>query len=115
MARKIAIENILKRLQKINKQLRYQICLGKTDLDLFMKNHQDYHWKPYRKVEIKVIDPNNEVPKWDLVTKDGGANASEVNPFDFTKQPGKRGAVESPDSRLSKRSNIDDWQICEFV
>merc|ERR1711954_62321 len=40
MARKTGMEEILKRLQKINKQIRYQICLDKNDLDLCMKNHQ---------------------------------------------------------------------------
>ena len=38
-----------------------------------------------------------------------------VNPFDSEKQQGKRGAVESPEGHKSKRSNIDDWQVQEFV
>merc|ERR1712081_103427 len=45
MARKTGLENILKRFQGINKQIRYQICLGKNDLELFMKNHKEHHWK----------------------------------------------------------------------
>merc|ERR1711954_57630 len=114
MARKAGLEEILMRLQKINKQIRYQIQLGKNDLELFMKNHEDHTTKPSRKVEISVIDPNEEVPKWDL-TVSSSKNVSNVsNPFDITKNPGKRGAVESPEARVSKSSNIDDWQICEF-
>merc|ERR1712112_727454 len=115
MARKTGLEEILKRLQKINKQIRYQIRLGKTDLELFMKNHEDYNWKPFRKVDIPVIDPNGEVPKWDLSVSVARPGANTTNPFDITKNPGKRGAIEYPEPRVSKRANIDDWQICEFV
>merc|ERR1712081_72535 len=102
MSRKTAIEEILKRLQGINKQIRYQIRLGKDDIKVFMKNHVEYQYKPYRKVEIEVIDPNGHVPSWDL-TKNGSKNTSNlVNPFDITKQPGKRGPVESPERRAAK-------------
>merc|ERR1711954_427768 len=66
MARNTGLENILKRLQTIYKQIRYQIRLGKDNLELIMKNHVEHHWKPYRKVDIQVIDPNEEVSKWDL-------------------------------------------------
>merc|ERR1711954_50196 len=115
MARKTGLEEILKRLQKINKQIRYQIRLGKSDLEVFMKNHEDYTWKPFRKVDISMIDPNKEVPKWDLTVSSRKNNSNDINPFDITKNPGKRGAIESPETRASKRTNIDDWQICEFV
>merc|ERR1711954_200141 len=115
MARKTTIEEILKRLQSINKQIRYQIRLGKTDIELFMKNHEEYKWKPFRKVDIKMIDPNEEVAEWDLTKKKENVFSRGANPFDITKQPGKRGATESPENRKTKRSNIDDWQVCEFV
>merc|ERR1711954_309909 len=115
MARKTSLEEILKRLQSINKQLRYQIRLGKTDIELYMKNHKEYKWKPFRKVDIKLIDPNEEVADWDLTKKKENMNSRGANPFDITKQPGKRGATESPEARKTKRSNIDDWQVCEFV
>ena len=105
----------MKRLQGINKQFRYQIRLGNQDIELFMKNYQEYNWKPYRKIDINSVDPNGEIPKWDLTFKGEKANKVDVNPFDWSKQPGKRGAIESPEARISKRNNIDDWQICEFL
>merc|ERR1711954_304382 len=61
------------------------------------------------------MGPNNEIPKWDLTFKGSNINKPEVNPFDWSKQPGKRGAVESPEARGNKRNNINDWQICEFL
>ena len=80
-----------------------------------MKNHIEYIWRPYRKVEISVVDPNGEVPKWDLTKKGDNIISKDANPFDVTKQPGKRGPVESPEDRRAKRTNIDDWQVCEFL
>merc|ERR1711954_298096 len=115
MARKTSLEEILKRLQSINEQIRYQIRLGKTDIELFMKNHEEYKWKPFRKVDIRIVDPNEEVAKWDLTKKNDKKDTRDANPLDAMKQPGKRGTVESPEARKSKRTNIDDWQVCEFV
>merc|ERR1711954_149204 len=115
MARKDAFEKIMKRLQVINKQFRYQIRLGNQDIELYMKNYQEYNWKPYRKIDLSSVDPNGEIPKWDLTFKGEKANRTEVNPFDWSKKPGKRGAIESPEARVSKCNNIDDWQICEFL
>merc|ERR1711954_179998 len=115
MARKTSLEEILKRLQSINEQIRYQIRLGKTDIELFMKNHEEYKWKPFRKVDIRIVDPNEEVAEWDLMKKNDIKDTRDANPFDAMKQPGKRGMVESPEARKSKRTNIDDWQVCEFV
>merc|ERR1711954_501602 len=115
MAKKESIENILKRLQSINKALRYQVCLGKSDLEVMIKICKEFDWKPYRKIEIFMIDPNNEVPSWDLSTKKDQPQKDTVNPYDVSKQAGKRGAIESPEGHLSKRSNMDDWQIQEFV
>merc|ERR1711954_463115 len=114
MARKEGLEKILKRLQSINKQLQYQIWLGHKNLEVMVKNHKKFDYKPYRKIEISSIDPNNEVPEWDLITKDFN-QPDQINPFDIRKSAGKRGAVESPEGYRSKRSNIDDWQVQEFV
>merc|ERR1711954_366591 len=55
------------------------------------------------------------MPSWDLTKNDSKNTSNLVNPFDITKQPGKRGPVESPERRAAKRSNIYDWQVCEFV
>lgn len=52
IARKEGLENILNRLQGKKKAHRYQIRLGENDLEVFMKNHEPYNYKPYRKVEI---------------------------------------------------------------
>merc|ERR1712081_29148 len=70
MKRRAAIENILKRLQNENKALRYQIRLGDEDLTVWLKNHKEYDYVPYCKVEIETIDPNKEVPDWELKTVD---------------------------------------------
>ena len=53
--------------------------------------------------------------EWDLTTRKDNLRDKGVNPFDITKNPGKRGATESPETRKTKRANIDDWQVCEFV
>merc|ERR1711954_6465 len=114
MSRKEGLEKILKNLQAANNQFRYQIRLGLKDLEVWVKNHQEYDYKPYRRIEISSLDPNNKVPDWDLKTKD--INVPEkVNPFDAGKGVGKRGAVESPEGYRSKRSNVDEWQVQEFV
>merc|ERR1711954_475278 len=90
MARRDGFENILKRLQKENNSLRYQIRLGVDDLEIMLKNHKDFHYVPYRKVALPMIDPNNEVPEWDLISKDEPTNDQEEN------ENGKRKASESP-------------------
>merc|ERR1711954_268956 len=58
MVRKEGLEKILKNLQSANKQLRYQIRLGSKDLEVMLKIHQDYDYKPYREIDIESIDPN---------------------------------------------------------
>merc|ERR1711954_584160 len=52
MARRDGIERILKSLQADNPQLRYQIRLGEEDLEVFLKNHKEYDYVPYRKVTV---------------------------------------------------------------
>merc|ERR1711954_213928 len=115
MARKEGLEKILKSLQKINNELSYQIRLGKNDLEVMVKIHKGNDYKPYRRVEIKNIDPNNDVPAWDLTNKNNAPQVDKVNPYDAMKQAGKRGAIESPEGHRSKRGNIDDWQVQEFL
>merc|ERR1711954_261250 len=62
----------------------------------------------------EAIDPNGDVPEWDLVSRKKD-QAKEVNPFSIPKQ-GKRVAEESPeDQRKKKHSNVDDWQVAEFL
>merc|ERR1711954_362059 len=72
-------------------------------------------YKPYRRIELKNLDPNDEVPAWDLETKKTPLVNNTVNPFDIGKQAGKRGAAESPEGHQAMRMNIDDWQVQEFV
>merc|ERR1711954_317292 len=69
MARKEGLENILKRLQGENKAPCYQIRLGEKDLEVFVKNHEPFDYKPCRKIKILQINPNHEVPPWDLVSR----------------------------------------------
>merc|ERR1711954_96879 len=69
MKRRDGIENLLKRLQKENTSLRYQICLGDEDLTIMLKNHKDHNYVPYHKVELSMIDPNGEVPNWELTSR----------------------------------------------
>merc|ERR1711954_488903 len=115
MARKEGLEKILKSLQTINNQLRYQIQLGKNDLEVMVKIHKEFDYKPYRKVEIKNIDPNNDVPLWDLTSRKSNPQTERINPFDAMKTAGKRGATESPEGHKSKRGNIDHWQVQEYL
>jgi len=89
MERKGGLETISKRLQGINNQLMYKIRLGDDDLEVCVKNHTEFDWKPYHKVEIGVIDPNGDIPKWNLTTSNVKSHAAEVNPFDRQKQAGK--------------------------
>merc|ERR1711954_501772 len=86
---------------------RYQISLGEKDIDVMLKNHRDYHYVPYRKVTINMIDANNEVPEWDLDTK------KEELPN--TNENGKRGAPDSPEGRPAPKRVVSDWQISEFI
>merc|ERR1711954_50345 len=106
MARRDGIEAILKRLQVDNSSLRYQIRLGDDGLCVMLKNHKDYDYIPYRKVTIKMIDPNDEVPEWDLSTKDE-PEKTNVN--------GKRGAPDSQEGKPEAKKQVSDWQMSEFI
>merc|ERR1711954_219046 len=108
MKRRDGIEQILKRLQNENKALRYQIRLGEHDLTIWLKNHKEYDYVPYRKVEIETIDPNEEVPDWELITKDKETN-------EVINSNGKREASTSPLGRSAPKKTINDWQLSEFI
>merc|ERR1711954_509839 len=122
MSRKESIELILKRVQAINKQLRYQVRMGDDDLIVKVKNHRKDDYSPYVSVPIKDIDPNETVEDWELVTlrkESVKPGEGAKNPFDWQTKKGKRGASQSPeDSRKPKRNNrdeVDDWQVAEYL
>merc|ERR1711954_619398 len=117
MKRNNGIIQILKRLQSINTNLRYQIRLGANDLEVFIKNHFKYDFRPYVRININQIDPNDTVPDWET-------SGSYINPFSQSKQNGdinktdnKRSAEESPEgSRMAKKKKkITDLQISKFI
>ena len=116
MKRKEKLEEILKEIQEMNTQLRYQIIMGETDLKVMVKHHYKNDYRPYVSVPIKDLDPNDDVPEWELVSKSSIPRENEKNPFDWKKMPGKRGASQSPEnSQRSKRQNVSIWQIAEFL
>merc|ERR1711954_102117 len=106
MARYDKIEEILKNLQAQNKALRYQIRLGEDDLIIMVKNHRDFDYVPYRRVTLQMIDPNDEVPEWDLVSK---TIPEETN------ENGKRNAAESPEGKPAPKRQVNIWQVSEFL
>merc|ERR1711954_196924 len=114
LERKNKIEEILKRVQEIDRKLRYQVRLGKNDVLIMVKHHVDYDYRQYRPVSLDVLDPNCEVPEWDLNTKPD--DKDETN--DNFKGP-KRAAESSPEgSNARKRKSntyIDVWQVAEFL
>merc|ERR1711954_329803 len=105
-----AILEILKRLQDQIKQLRYQIRLGTDDLEVRLKNHVPTDYRPYVKVEIKTLDPNGEVPEWELTT-------NRVNPFTKLDKGNKRSAEDSPEHQAARKKNreIPEWRVGEFL
>merc|ERR1711954_6228 len=107
MARRDGIERILKSLQADNPQLRYQIRLGEEDLEIYLKNHKEYDYVPYRKVTVNMIDPNEEVPEWDLNCKIDDETEENEN--------GKRTAADSPEGKPASKRNVHSWQISEFI
>merc|ERR1711954_444484 len=98
-----AIVEILKRLQEQNSQLRYQIRLGQDDLEVRLKNHVPTDYRPYVRVEINTIDPNNEVPEWEL-------SSNRVNPFTRLEKGNKRSAEESPENQKAKKKNKEKYK-----
>merc|ERR1712081_19437 len=108
------VEEILKRIQGIDRKLRYQVRLGKNDITIMVKHHVEFDYRQYVPVSLYVIDPNCEVPEWDLNTKPEGNDRTT----DKFKGP-KRSAESSPEGSIARKrktnSHIDDWQIAEFL
>merc|ERR1711954_37117 len=96
MGRHDAIIEILKRVQDQNDQLRYQIRLGTDDLEVRVKNHLPHDYRPYVKIEIKTLDPNGDVPEWEL-------SCNRVNPFEKGNKGNKRSAEDSPENQNSRK------------
>merc|ERR1711954_593937 len=121
MCRKEDIEKILKRIQAINTQLRYQVRMGEDNLVVKVKYSYKDDYQPYCTVRICDIDPNDTVRDWDLTTarkKESAPPMSSGSSFDWQVKAGKRNASQSPESREAKRTNreqIDDWQVAEFI
>merc|ERR1712081_96280 len=80
------------------------------DLEVRLKNHVPHDYRPYVKVDIKTIDPNGEVPDWELTT-------NRVNPFAKIDKGNKRLAEESPENQAAKKRNkeIPYWRVGEFI
>merc|ERR1711954_253461 len=114
LERKNKVEEILKRVQEIDRKLRYQVRLGKSDVLIMVKHHVEYDYSQYRPVSLDVIDPNCEVPEWDLNTK-----PEDKDDVDDKFKGTKRAAESSPEgsNARKKKSNhyIDVWQVAEFL
>merc|ERR1711954_159188 len=114
LERKTKVEEILKKVQEVDRKLRYQVRLGKDDILIMVKHHVDFDYRQYRPVSLDLIDPNCEVPEWDLNTKPENKNEDNEN---F--KGAKRVAESSPEgSKARKRKTnqyIDVWQIAEFL
>merc|ERR1711954_393321 len=112
--RKNQIEAILKRLQELDRPLRYQVRLGKSNLVIMVKHHIQYDYRKYVPVSLAVIDPNNDVPDCDLNTK----SDTTENPEDQFKGQ-KEIAKNSPKGSLARKkkhdSFINAWQVAEFL
>merc|ERR1711954_233101 len=62
------------------------------------------------------IDPNNNVPDLDSVSKTKSQKQKSLNPYDWTKKAGKREERESPEfQQRSKSRNVSIWQVAEFL
>ena len=61
-------------------------------------------------MEIGTIDPNGEVPDWELST-------NRVNPFARIEKGNKRLAKESPENQKAKKKNreVPEWRVGEFL
>merc|ERR1711954_155617 len=72
--------------------------------------HVPTDYRPYVRVEINTINPNNEVPEWELST-------NRVNPFTKLDKGNKRTAEESPENQKAKKKNkeIPEWRVGEFL
>merc|ERR1711954_419095 len=65
-------------------------------------------------VSLDIVDPNNDVPDWDLNTQTDN-DESSTNKFKGT----KRTADGSPEGSLARKKKhegfINDWQVAEFL
>merc|ERR1711954_371444 len=106
----MGVVEILKRLQEQNTQLRYQVRLGHDDIEGRLKNHVPHDYRQYVKVDIHTIDPNGEVPDWELSCK-------RVNPFEADSKGNERSAEESPENQTARKRNrnILEWKVGEFL
>merc|ERR1712081_166496 len=84
--------------------------LGLDDLEVRLKNHVPHDYRPYVKVDIKTIDPNGDVPEWELTS-------NRVNPYENMNKGNKRLTEDSPENQAAKKRNkeIPDWRIGEFL
>lgn len=114
MARNVKLVEILKELQSINTNPQYRIHLGQSDLEVRIKNHLKYDWRPYIKVDIKTLDPNNTILKWDLT---GDIAKMITSAIVHLSKKNKRLASKSPEGHPSrkKRGNISNLHISEFL
>merc|ERR1711955_197071 len=64
----------------------------------------------YIKIDLKTIDPNGEVPEWDITFR-------RTNPFEKDATGNKRRAEESPQNQNSKKRNkaVPEWRVGEFL
>merc|ERR1711954_225372 len=71
-------------------------------------------YQPYVPVCLDILDPNNEVPDWDLNTKPSPEDTAE-DQF----KGNKRIAENSPEGSLARKRKpenyVNDWQIAEFL
>merc|ERR1712081_44709 len=65
---------------------------------------------PYVKVEIHTLDPNGEVPQWELAV-------NRVNPFEGRDKGNKRPAEDSPENQNQRKKNreVPEWKVGEFI
>ena len=79
-------------------------------MEVRIKNHVPHDYRPYVKVEIKTLDPNGEVPEWELTS-------NRVNPFERENKGNKRAPEDFPENQRQKKKNrgIPDWRIGEFL
>merc|ERR1711954_250392 len=71
---------------------------------------EPYDYKPYRRIKIFQINPNNEVPPWDLVKN------SVKNPIRMTSRLEKgRHQILLKEAPPKRGNFVNDWQIGEFV
>ena len=100
LKQKEAVEAVLKRLQKINHPLRYQLRLGVDYLEIKVKHHFEYNYRPYVTIDLDNIDPNDEVPEgnYEKKYKSPVKDKNVANQFQWQiKGKGNRGESAPPE------------------